>query len=50
MVESISTTTTTKTELEFFYKGPITALCFQKVSDNLRLLASEGPTLTVYDL
>ncbi len=35
--------------LDFYYKGPITSLCFQKVGESLRLLSSEGPTFTVYD-
>ena len=44
--------TITKTELSFFYKGPITALCFQPATPNnqLRLIASEGPSISVYDL
>jgi hypothetical protein len=49
MVESISTSSEAK-QLDFFFKGPISSLCFQPLGDSLRLLAAEGPSLTVYDL
>ena len=41
-----------KTQLSYFYKGPITALCFQPATpkNHLRLIASEGPSISIYEL
>jgi len=37
--------------MDFYFKGPVSALAFQENSDgSLRLLAGEGPLLTVYCL